>query len=348
MPVNGFQTSSAYTDLSSLKALKGQSKAGDSQAIKEVAQQFEAIFLQMMLSSMRKTVEINEEFSNEKSMYYDLFDKQVAMEMSSHGGIGMAKMIMSQLTGKAQQSEEKQAHGLQMPIRPAHVNKAVSQKTSIDLPSVKIQKATQSESVIAQKLNVKPVETVEVKKPLEAVSEAKEIKGFQFDSPMQFLRQLWHGTSDIIGKSGLDPRAIIAQAALETGWGKHIIKKADGQSSNNLFGIKSSNDWSGGKVTATTLEYKNGAMDKYRESFRTYESLTDSIKDYVEFITGNERYKTAVANQENPERYATELQRAGYATDPNYAEKIVNIMNGKEFKQFFDASGIKRESWERL
>lgn len=338
MPVSEFQTSSAYTDMASLKVLKGQSKAGDSQAIKEVAQQFEAIFLQMMLTSMRKTVEVNEEFSNEKSMYYDLFDKQVAMDMSSNGGIGMSKMIMAQLMKDPQQAEKIAGQDLSLPAAPGQYKRAVMQKVAATMPVVANDKPVQTEAVVEKKSTALSVETVKTEKP---VTENKAIEGFQFESPMQFLRQLWHGASDIIAESGLDPRVIIAQAALETGWGKYIIKKADGQSSHNLFGIKSGNGWSGNKVTATTLEYKNGVMDKAKESFRAYDSLIESVKDYVAFVKGSERYKVAIANQDNPQRYAAELQRAGYATDPNYAEKIINIMNGREFKQFFNVTGIK-------
>ena len=331
MPVTGFQTNNAYTDVASLQSLKGKSRTGDDGAIKEVAQQFEAVFLQMMLSSMRKTVPVNEEFSNEKSMYYDLFDKQVAMDMSSKGGIGLAKMMMTQLSKNPQAIESLQQAALNIPAAPVHNSAPV-----VPAVQAEVQQPVQIKS--AQRLQQQ--DTTPVKAEKEQVVNSKK-EDFKFDSPLEFLRQIWHSASDVIAESGLDPRAIIAQAALETGWGKHIIKNTDGNSSHNLFGIKSNNGWSGAKVLANTLEYKDGVMAKSNESFRSYDSFMDSVRDYIGFITNNERYKNAVARQDDPVAYANELQRAGYATDPDYADKITNIINGKEFRQFFDVSGIK-------
>jgi len=333
MPVTESQATAVYTDFNALTALKGQSRSGDGKITKEVAKQFEAIFLQMMLSSMRKTVQVNEEFGNEKSTYYDLFDKQVAMEMSGHGGIGLADMLMVQLGGQ-QPLAEKQKIDMRPPERVSKINLPTHYPVQVNAaPAYKPQIMSLMNSSL-------PKDVASNASGVKGIKPASELK---FDSPMQFIRQLWHATSDFIAEKGLNPRAIIAQAALETGWGKHIIKKPDGQSSHNLFGIKSNNGWSGDKVLANTLEFKNGVMDQSKESFRSYESLMDSVRDYVGFITGNDRYKVAIANQDNPDNYISELQRAGYATDPEYAQKIINIMNGKEFKQFFNASGIKND-----
>ena len=337
MPITESQATAAYTDFNALTELKGRSRSGDGKITKEVAKQFEAIFLQMMLSSMRKTVQVNEEFSNEKATYFDLFDKQVAMEMSGRGGIGLADMLMVQLGGQ-QQSAEKQQIDMRPPERVSKINLPTHHPVQVNAaPAYKPQMMSLINSTLPKEVESS---VAEVKK---TGAEIKSISELKFESPMQFIRQLWHGASDLIADSGLDPRAIIAQAALETGWGKHIIQKPDGQSSHNLFGIKSSHGWSGDNVLANTLEFKNGVMDQSKESFRSYESLIESVRDYVGFITGNDRYKVAVANQDNPDNYVTELQRAGYATDPEYAQKIITIMNGKEFKQFFNVTGIKND-----
>ena len=333
MPVSQTQSSGAYTDIASLQTLKAKGKNGDPEAIKQVAKQFEAIFLQLMLQSMRKTVTPSEEFSNEKAMYYDLFDKQVALEMSDHGGIGMTKMLMAQLGAASKESSEKEQSTELSPAKIFSGQATIPTSSNVSVFSATIDKVTE---ISKPEAIVKPVAIA-----AETVSKKNTGLDVDFTSPAEFIRQLWHGASDIIAESGLDPRTIIAQAALETGWGKHVIKKPDGESSNNLFGIKSNNGWLGDKVSATTLEFKDGLMSKAKESFRAYENMLESIKDYVSFISDNTRYKDAVANKENPEQYARELQRAGYATDPDYADKIINIINGKEFRNFFDVSGIK-------
>ena len=338
MPLSGLQAGNTYTDISSLQTLKGRTKDGDHEATKQVAKQFEAIFLQMMLASMRKTVQVNEEFGNEKSMYYDLFDKQVAIEMSNRGGIGITKMMMSQLGVDESKSNNEKSAELNSLVTAFTNNASLPKSSGVSTDVSKLKEA----------LSVKEVADVtfeDVKTNIDKAVPAAEVEDVKtelnFNSPIEFIRQLWHSAGDMIAEKGLDPRAIIAQAALETGWGKHVIKKSDGESSHNMFGIKSNNGWSGDKVLANTLEYKDGVMARAKESFRSYDSLVDSVKDYVQFISDNARYKDAVANQNNPERYVQELQRAGYATDPNYADKIINIINGKEFKQFFDATGIK-------
>ena len=119
---------------------------------------------------------------------------------------------------------------------------------------------------------------------------------------------------------------VIAQAALETGWGQKIIKGQDGTSSNNLFNIKADSRWSGDKVTKETLEFEQGAMVKKSEPFRMYQSLTDSVNDYINFLSTSERYQDALQDSGNVEHFLQGLQKAGYATDPQYADKILGTL----------------------
>ena len=116
---------------------------------------------------------------------------------------------------------------------------------------------------------------------------------------------------------------VIAQAALETGWGQKIIKNPQGESSHNLFNIKADKRWSGNKTEKETLEFENGAMVKKRQPFRAYQSIADSVSDYMNFLSKNERYQPALNNAGNVEHFLHGLQQAGYATDPNYAKKIM-------------------------
>ncbi|MBJ9975453.1 flagellar assembly peptidoglycan hydrolase FlgJ [Pseudomonas sp. S75] len=124
---------------------------------------------------------------------------------------------------------------------------------------------------------------------------------------------------------GIDPRYLVAQAALETGWGKSVMRNPDGSSSHNLFGIKATGSWQGGEARAITSEFRNGQFVKETAAFRSYESYQDSFHDLVSLLQNNSRYKAAVDAADNPEQFVRELQKAGYATDPNYASKISQI-----------------------
>ena len=124
---------------------------------------------------------------------------------------------------------------------------------------------------------------------------------------------------------GIDPRYLVAQAALETGWGKSVMRDADGGSSHNLFGIKASGNWEGDKARAITSEFVDGKFVKETATFRSYDSYQDSFHDLVSLLQNNARYQDAVKSADNPEQFVRELQKAGYATDPNYASKISQI-----------------------
>jgi len=315
MPSAISQNANVYTDLSSLTALKGEIKSGGNDAIEKVAKQFEAIFLQMMLSGMRKTIQVNEEFSNDKSMYYDLFDKQVAMNLSDKGGIGLARMMMTQGdmgTGAIQKKG-------QLPVTP-------------EIRATVIQDDFSNKNKVLQSTNIDHKE----------VSSAESDKlPLNFDSPLEFIQTIWNVAKDVLQESGLNPKAVLAQAALETGWGKHIMKTVGGESSYNLFGIKSGRQWQGEQAMANTLEYKNGVMVKSREGFRSYESIKESVQDYVDFLKTNQRYGNALKQAADPDAYVVELQKAGYATDPQYANKIKSIMDRPEFTQLFDGNRVR-------
>jgi flagellar protein FlgJ len=129
---------------------------------------------------------------------------------------------------------------------------------------------------------------------------------------------------------GLKPQALIAQAALETGWGQHLMRKTDGSPSNNLFGIKADKRWGGDRVSVDTLEFEQGVSVKKRAHFRAYDSLRQSFEDYVSFLQSNPRYREALSATADTGRYFTALQEAGYATDPDYARKIEAVLDGRE------------------
>lgn len=146
----------------------------------------------------------------------------------------------------------------------------------------------------------------------------------------EFVKTLWSKASQAASLIGLDPKLLIAQAALETGWGRFIIKNADGSSSNNLFNIKSTSQEG---VVVTTTEYEASRAIKTQSAFKTYDSIEASFKDYISLITQNKRYENALACTQKPEQYIKELHKAGYATDPQYSNKIMHIYYSKELNQ---------------
>jgi flagellar protein FlgJ len=146
-----------------------------------------------------------------------------------------------------------------------------------------------------------------------------------FASAADFVATMLPLAEEAAQKIGVDARYLVAQAALETGWGKSIIRQSDGSSSHNLFGIKAHGGWEGDSARVLTTEYKGGEAVKESASFRAYDSYQQSFNDYVSFLQGNGRYQEALAAADNPERFVRELQEAGYATDPQYARKIAQI-----------------------
>lgn len=146
-----------------------------------------------------------------------------------------------------------------------------------------------------------------------------------FSSPQEFVATMLPMAEAAAEKIGVDPRYLVAQAALETGWGKSIIRTGDGQSSHNLFGIKTHNSWDGESARVLTTEYQGGKAVRETANFRAYDSYAQSFDDYVSFLQNNGRYEKALSTTDNPERFVKELQQAGYATDPQYARKISQI-----------------------
>jgi flagellar protein FlgJ len=152
-------------------------------------------------------------------------------------------------------------------------------------------------------------------------------------SPQEFIHSLWSAAGRAAERIGLTPEALLAQAALETGWGGHVMQTADGGSSHNLFGIKADSHWDGDRVRRLTLEYEDGVAVRRRESFRAYASFDASFEDYVAFLRNNPRYADALRKTHDNHAYFNALQQAGYATDPQYADKILQLIESAEMQQ---------------
>ncbi len=260
-------------DARSLDTLRLQAKQNPEQANKAVAQQFEAVFLQMVLKSMRDaTPQDGPTDSEQTRMYTSMLDQQIAQSLSAKG-IGLADVMLRQL-GRSQTA----APALPVTAKP------VDAKTSAPVAS------------------------------------------------QNFLSRMKEHAIAASNATGIPAKFLLGHAALESGWGKGEIRTADGSPSHNLFGIKAGRNWKGATVDVTTTEYVDGAPRKMVQTFRAYASYAQAFQDYASLLQNSPRY-AAVLKQSDGAGFAQGLQRAGYATDPQYAEKLTRILNGASLRQ---------------
>lgn len=277
----------SYFDFSTLSALKNKAKSDPRAALKQVAGEFESIFLKMMMKSMRDASFGDPLFDSESAkIYRDMYDDQLSVELSRNGGVGLADMLVKQME---------------------HY-----------LPS-----QNKSENSITQKNLLLKKKSVNNSVPEKEIAE----------SPKSFVQALWPVAQKTAKQLGVSPKLLLAQAALETGWGKYVIKNESGKNSFNLFNIKSDQRWSGEQVKIASLEYIAGEAKSQTSFFRAYNSYEESFKDFADFLQQGERYQKALSNAKDDKRFVEELQAAGYATDPDYAKKILRIMNDKPLNQ---------------
>ena len=285
---------SAAWDSQSLNELK--TKAGqDPQAnLRPVARQVEGMFVQMMLKSMRETLPKDGLFNSDQTrLYTSMYDQQIAQQMTAGKGLGLAEEMVKQLS--AQQQEPGENVG-QVPMKfdtqtiTSYQNAALTQMVRKALP-----KAPDSSDT-----------------PLSGDSK-------------DFLAQLSLPARLASEQSGIPHHLILAQAALESGWGQRQIRRENGEPSFNLFGVKASGDWKGKVTEITTTEFENGESKKVKAKFRVYSSYLEALSDYVGLLTRNPRY-AAVTSASTAEQGAQALQNAGYATDPQYARKLTSMI----------------------
>lgn len=305
------QQAQVYTDFNGLNALKSQARTDKQAALEEVARQFESLFLSEMLKSMRKAGDVFAEGnylnSSQSEFYRDMFDSQLSLTMAKGQGTGLAEALVRQL---GQQTPGLDSDGGKLS---AHKASLADYERSLPALSAKLPQQLEQVTEVAQR--------AESMTP--AIAAALPEK---FDSPEHFVRELLPVAEKISGDSGIDPKLMVAQAALETGWGRHMIKGDGNQPSFNLFGIKADSRWQGEAVTITTTEYREGLPMKEQAQFRAYPDYESSFRDYVSFLESNPRYRDVLSVADQPEIFADKLQEAGYATDPNYGEKIRTIM----------------------
>ena len=304
-------TSAIYSDIQGLSSLRSQAHQSPGEAVSEVATQFESLFVQMMLKSMRDaTVDGGLFDSSQLETYQQMFDQQVSLELAHEGGIGLADLLAQQLGNKTPVVE---AEETQKPLVSLETVAVGLRRQMLGMPMRQDLMADPSERPVGDLADV-------------TAQQSRQSRSSFSSSPEEFVRKVWDDAVDAASELGLDPAVLIAQSALETGWGKKVIQTGDGASSFNLFGIKAGNGWQGSAATVKTLEFREGLASLEKAAFRAYDSLSSAFKDYVSFLKENPRYQTALEKVSDSKAFLAELQEAGYATDPRYAQKIQGIL----------------------
>ena len=311
-------SASLYTDLQSLEGVRRRADGQSEETLRFAAQQFEALFLQMMLKSARDAKLDGGLFDSEQGDFYqDLHDKQMAINMAQGQGIGIAELLVQQL--RRGQGRDTQGVSAQA----AAVDRIRSLRDYLDAP------------LPSRPAAVAPATGAEPVAPAAAL-----------ETPEAFVSTLWPQAREAADRLGVDPAVLLAQAALETGWGRYVSRHADGRSSHNLFNIKADDRWDGERVSVDTREFRNGVFVREQAQFRAYDSFADSFDDYVNFLQDSTRYRPALDSAADSQRFVTELARAGYATDPDYAEKILGIIDGEPMARSLSAVAAERGSLE--
>ncbi|MBT8085181.1 MAG: flagellar assembly peptidoglycan hydrolase FlgJ [Woeseia sp.] len=303
----------AVTDFSQFTGLRASAERNDPAALRAVASQFEALFVQSLLKNMRGAELAEPMFgSDQMDMYQDMFDQQLSVEMASGRGIGLADMLVRQLGGEV---------GSVPATRDTYTLTAASRMTgrSAELPT-----ASSSASHPAH---------VSVARPEASGRSISDTQGSGWTNPDEFVHAVWPHAERAAARLNVAPAAIVAQAALETGWGAHVMPDQQGGSSYNLFGIKAGNNWQGDSVAKPTLEYVDGIAQRRVEKFRAYPDVGAVFDDYATLIADKPRYAEVTGKGSDTAGFASALQTAGYATDPHYAEKLERVANGETLRQ---------------
>ena len=286
-------------DVTSVEALKREARNDPDKALRSAASQFEALLLQMMLKAMREAADSGASIdSQDGKLYKSMLDQQLSIALAKRG-IGLAEPMVRQLSrGESAQAPEQAEPSAATPIEPF-----VPARTAPAIP-------------------VPSVPAVGIPSIAPQSTAPTDLPGIA----RGFVARLWPHALEAGRATGIAPHFILGQAALESGWGRGEIRMADGGASHNLFNIKAGGGWQGAVADVATTEYVNGAPVKSVERFRAYGSYAEAFKDYANLIANNPRYAQVLNERADPAAFARALQQAGYATDPNYAEKLTRVI----------------------
>jgi flagellar protein FlgJ len=304
-------------DVQGFDAMRAEANASPQQGLKAAAKQFDSVFTQMMLKSMREATPSDSPFdSKDGDNFTSMLDQQLAQNLGSKG-IGVADMMLKQL------------------MRTAGGQSGGGASTGMGSLDGSGDSSANAGNMAAMNAMAKAYANAQGAKAA-ALGGAR---GYTADSALEppargagsdkvnaFVDRLAAPAQAASAATGIPARFIIGQAALESGWGKREIKNANGTTSHNIFGVKAGNDWTGKTTTATTTEYVNGHPTRKVETFRAYDSYEDALTDYASVLKSNPRYAPVVTASRDAAGFAHGMQKAGYATDPQYARKLISIM----------------------
>ncbi|MBW7859812.1 MAG: flagellar assembly peptidoglycan hydrolase FlgJ [Rhodocyclaceae bacterium] len=292
------------------------------EALRAAAKQFEALFLQMVLKSMRDAMPSNGLMDSDQTrLFQSLQDQQLTMNMAQGKGVGLAEVLFRQLGGVDDPASSpaaidslpdgERAPGFAVPARAASF--AVSAERAEKLAAGLAELAASVRSA-----RVRPPE--------------REDGTGEAVGPRGFVDRVWQHAVEASRSTGIPPHFMVAQAALETGWGKAELQRADGGPSYNLFNIKAGANWTGPVVERSVTEYANGQAYTEQARFRAYGSYAEAFRDYAALLRNSPRY-AQVLGQQDAAGFARSLQGAGYATDPMYADKLTRIIGGSTLRE---------------
>lgn len=335
-------------DSNALNGLKRSAQQDSPEAIRAVAKQFESVLMNMMLKSMRDTVPQDGMFENDQSrMFMGMLDQQLSSNLSQKG-MGLTDVLVRQLSrftpnaeaASASKTGEK-SHPITLKRSEVTASAQHAERPLLSGVADKLRAAYQQwqseDTQSAPSTANEPWAIPELPTLLEQTganlqtlttpaAKVTQTVGAVADKTREFMSQMLPHAAAASASSGIPSKFMIGQAALESGWGKHEIKTSSGQTSHNLFGIKADPSWKGKTVQSTTTEYIHGVKQTKVETFRAYDSYSDAFKDYAKLISQNPRYQQAMQNTHNASAYANALQRAGYATDPEYSKKLTQVI----------------------
>ncbi|WP_374401391.1 flagellar assembly peptidoglycan hydrolase FlgJ [Niveibacterium sp.] len=293
-------------DTRRLADLKRLSSDRSPESIKAVAQQFEALFVQMIMKQMRESTTFGgPSFDGETAQFYrGMADQQLALNLSKGRGIGLARAIERQMSASM----------------------GIDTGLSNDIPAPAARPAFPTGA--AAKTAGTPASGQISPAPTSATSASSG-----------FVDKIWSHAQAAAKALGVPAQFVVGHAALETGWGKGEITRPNGAPSYNLFNIKAGADWKGDTVEASTIEYMGGVPTRRTERFRAYASYDEAFRDYARLITANPRY-AQVSGQADAAGFARALSRGGYATDPMYADKLTRIIGGNTLRAALSADTL--------
>ena len=301
----------AYTDIGSLSRLRNN----DAGTLPKIAKQFESMFVDMMLKAAREATAVlaegNPFESFETRLHGEMLDHQLALSMSENGGIGLADVLMRQLGGSAPAvpgNDHAEGYPLQLLARFRALARADATNVNVEPGNGVQQRAGQSAATHGQR--------------------GATEKQHAYSDPVDFVRRVLPAVRRATAGTALSPVAVLAQAALETGWGKAVIGDGAGGSSHNLFGIKATGQWRGASASVKTVEVRDGVAGIEQAAFRVYDSLDHAVGDLVRTLHGAVRYQDAL-QAPDAAGYAEAIGRSGYATDPSYGRKLQGILSGE-------------------